>query len=225
VKNKARTFLALVAALVLAIPTFAYGDQRDGEVDKLFGQWNTPLTSTPGMNIAVFRDGKQIYAHSYGMANLELSQRNEAMLVYPLGSVSKQFVGYCIQLLASEGRLVLTEDVRRYLPEMHDFGEPITLEMLLTHTSGVRDNVSLLMAKGRRVDDVIQEQESFEMTTRQTGLNFRPGTRYRYSNGNYVLLAKIVERVSGMPFAAFLQQRVLNPLGMIHTSVVSDRLV
>jgi len=105
---------------------------------------------------------------------------------------------------------------------MHDFGETITLEMLLTHTSGVRDNVSLLMAKGRRVDDVIQEQESFDITTRQTVLNFRPGTRYRYSNGNYVLLAKVVERVSGMSFAAFLQKRVFNHLGMKHTSVVSD---
>jgi CubicO group peptidase (beta-lactamase class C family) len=213
-------FWVLIVGTLLAIPTSAHADRRSDEVDKLFARWNT--SSTPGMNIAIFRDGKQIYVHSYGMANLELSRPNDARLVYPIGSVSKQFVGYCIQLLAGEGKLSLMDDVRRYLPEMHDFGEPITLEMLLTHTSGVRDNVSLLMAKGRRVDDVIQEQESFDVTTQQTGLNFRPGTRYRYSNGNYVLLAKIVERVSGMSFAAFLQQRVLNPLGMKHTSVMSD---
>lgn len=219
-KSIARSFFALFAGLSLLIPTCANADQRSDEVNKLFGQWNS--ASTPGMNIAVFRDGKQVFAHSYGMANLELSQPNDTRLVYPIGSISKQFVGYCIQLLTSEGKLSLTDDIRHYLPEMHDFGEPITLEMLLTHTSGIRDNVSLLIAKGRRVDDVIQEQESFEMTARQTGLNFRPGTRYRYSNGNYVLLAKIVERVSGMSFATFLQERVLTPLGMIHTSVVSD---
>jgi CubicO group peptidase (beta-lactamase class C family) len=219
-KSVATIFLTVVAGTLLAIPVRVLADQRSNEVDRLFARWST--SSTPGMNVAIFRDGKQVYAHSYGMANLELSQPNDARLVYPIGSISKQFAGYCIQLLASEGKLSLTDDVRRYIPEMHDFGEPITLEMLLTHTSGVRDNVSLLIAKGRRVDDVIQEQESFDMVTRQTGLNFRPGTRFRYSNGNYVLLAKVVERVSGMPFAAFLQQRVFNPLGMIHTSVVSD---
>lgn len=164
------------------IPTFAHADQRSDEVVKLFGRWNT--SSTPGMNMAIFHDGKQVYAHSYGMANLEMSQPNDARLVYPIGSISKQFVGYCIQLLASEGKLSLADDVRRYIPEMHDFGEPITLEMLQAHTSGVRDNVNLLIAKGRRVDDVIQEQESFDIVTRQTGLNFRPGTRFRYSNGN-----------------------------------------
>lgn len=211
---------AFLAATLFAVAVSAHGDQRSDAVDKLFTQWNT--STTPGMNIAILRDGKELYAHSYGMANLELSRPNEVGLVYPIGSVSKQFVGYCIQLLASEGKLALTDDVRRYLPEMHDFGEPITLQMLLTHTSGISDNVSLLMAKGRRVDDVIQEQESFDIVTRQTSLTFHPGTRYRYSNGNYVLLAKVVERVSGVSFAAFLHQRVFNPLGMKHASVVSD---
>ena len=218
--SNARPLLALLAGTLLAIPISAHADQRSDAVDKLFERWNR--SSTPGMNIAVFRDGKPVYAQGYGMASLGLSQPNNARLVYPIGSISKQFVGYCIQLLASEGKLSLTDGVRRYLPEMHDFGEPITLEMLLTHTSGVRDNVSLLIAKGRRVDDVIPEQESFDIVTRQTGLNFRPGTRFGYSNANYVLLAKVVERVSGMPFAAFLQQRVFDPLGMKHTSVVSD---
>jgi CubicO group peptidase (beta-lactamase class C family) len=220
VKNMASTILALVTGIMFVIPAYARADQRSDEVDKLFGRWNT--FSTPGMNIAIFRDGKEVYAHSYGMANLEMSRPNDAKLVYPIGSISKQFVGYCVQLLASEGKLSLTDDLRRYIPEMHDFGEPITLEMLLAHTSGVRDNVNLLIAKGRRVDDVIQEQESFDIVTRQAGLNFRPGTRFRYSNGNYVLLARVVERVSGMPIAAFLQQRVFNPLGMKHTSGVSD---
>lgn len=176
----------------------------------------------PGMSIAIFRNGKQLYVHSYGMANLELLQPNKPTLIYPIGSISKQFTGYCIQLLASEGKLSLSDDVRRYLPEMHDFGESITLKMLLTHTSGIRDNVMLLLAKGRNINDVTPEQESFDIIVRQTGLNFRPGTRYRYSNANYVLLAKVVERVSGMPLAAFLQQHIFSPLGMNHTSVVSD---
>lgn len=212
--------LFLVAGVLLGLLSTAHADQRSDQVDKLFSKWNT--SSTPGMSVAVFRNGKQLYIHSYGMADLELSQPNKATLIYPIGSISKQFAGHCIQFLASEGKLSLSDDVRRYLPEMHDFGEPITLKMLLTHTSGIRDNVMLLLAKGRNVNDVISEQESFDIIVRQTGLNFRPGTRYRYSNANYVLLAKVVERVSGMPFAAFLQQHVFSPLGMNHTSIVSD---
>ncbi|HZY62778.1 MAG TPA: serine hydrolase domain-containing protein [Edaphobacter sp.] len=212
--------LFLIAGVLPGISSTAHADQRSDQVDRLFGRWNT--SSTPGMSVAIFRNGKQLYAHSYGMANLELSQPNKATLRYPIGSISKQFAGYCIQLLASEGKLSLSDDVRRYLPEMHNFGEPITLEMLLNHTSGIRDNVMLLLAKGRNVNDVTSEQESFDIIVRQTGLNFRPGTRYRYSNANYVLLAKVVERVSGVPYAAFLQQHIFAPLGMNHTSVVSD---
>ena len=151
----ARKFVAPVAATLLAIPICAYADQRSGKVDQLFSRWNTSPTSIPGMNIAVWRDGKRIYSRSFGMANLEFSQPNDAKLVYPIGSISKQFVGYCIQLLASEGELALRDDARLYLPELHDFGEKITLQMLLNHTSGVRDSVSLLIAKGRRVDDVV----------------------------------------------------------------------
>jgi CubicO group peptidase (beta-lactamase class C family) len=133
------------------IPTYAYADQRSDDVDRLFARWNT--FSTPGMIIAIFRDGRQFYAHGCGISNLELSQPNDARLVYPIGSISKQFAGYCIQLLASEGKLSLTDDVRRYIPEMHDFGEPMTLEMLLNHTSGVRDNVSLLIHTAVRSPD------------------------------------------------------------------------
>jgi CubicO group peptidase (beta-lactamase class C family) len=219
-KKAGAILLSLVAGVLLGLSSTAHADQRSYQVDKLFSRWNT--LSTPGMSVAIFRNGKQLYTHSYGMANLELSQPNRATLIYPLGSISKQFTGYCIQLLASEGKLSLSDDVRRYLPEMHDFGEPITLKMLLTHTSGIRDNVMLLLAKGRNINDVTPEQESFDIIVRQTGLNFRPGTRYRYSNANYVLLAKVVERVSGMPFAAFLQQHVFGPFRMSHTSIVSD---
>jgi len=219
-KSLARILSLVAAGVLIVAPAHANADLASDKLDKLFGRWNT--SSTPGMNIAIFRDGKQVYARSYGMANLEMSQPNDQGLAYPIGSISKQFVGYCIQLLASEGKLSLSDDVRRYIPEMHDFGTPITLQMLLTHTSGVRDNVNLLIAKGRRVDDVIQEQESFDIVARQSDLNFRPGTQFRYSNGNYVLLAIVVERVSGMSFRSFLQQRVFNPLGMKHTSVVSD---
>ncbi|HUA14138.1 MAG TPA: serine hydrolase domain-containing protein [Verrucomicrobiae bacterium] len=210
------------AFILLSVIALAAADQQSGEVNKLFARWDT--STTPGMNVLVLRDGQPVYSHSFGMANLELSKSNDSALVYPVGSLTKQFTAYCVHLLAKQGKLALTDDVRKYIPEMHDFGEVITLQMLLHHTSGLRDNVDLLTIKGRRVDDVISEDESFDVITGQLGLNFPPASHYRYSNANYVLLAKIVERVSGMKFSDFLKQHVFLPFGMAHTSLVTDPL-
>lgn len=212
--------LKACAVILVSVSVCAGAENRSDEVDRLFTRWNT--STTPGMNVLVLRDGKQIYSHSFGMANLELSKSNDPASVYAVGSLTKQFTAYCVHLLAQEGKLALTDDVRKYIPEMHDFGEVITLQMLLNHTSGLRDNVSLLAIEGRRVDDVISEDEAFDVITRQSGLNFPPGSRYRYSNSNYVLLAKVVERVSGMKFSDFLRQHVFVPFGMSHTSLVTD---
>ena len=139
------------AVVLVSVAAHAGSDQRSEEVNKLFNRWNT--STTPGMNVLVLRDGKQIYSHSFGMANLELSKSNDSTLVYPVGSLTKQFTAYCIHLLAQGGKLALADDIRKYIPEMHDFGEVITLQMLLNHTSGLRDNVALLAIKGYRVDD------------------------------------------------------------------------
>jgi len=206
--------------ILVSVSAHAGAKKQSKEINGLFTRWNT--STTPGMNVLVLRDGKQIYSHSFGMANLELSKSNDPTSVYPIGSITKQFTAYCVHLLAQEGKLALTDDVRKYIPEMHDFGEAITLQMLLNHTSGLRDNVTLLTIQGHRVDDVISEDETLDVITRQLGLNFPPGSRYRYSNSNYVLLAKVVERVSGMKFSDFLKQHVFIPFGMTHTLLVTD---
>lgn len=212
--------LKACAVVLMSVSAHAGAEKRSEAVNRLFTRWNT--STTPGMNVLVLRDGREIYSHSFGMANLELSKRNDPASVYPVGSLTKQFTAYCVHLLAQEGKLALTDNVRKYIPEMHDFGEVITLQMLLNHISGLRDNVTLLAIRGHRVDDVISEGETFDIITRQMGLNFPPGSRYRYSNSNYVLLAKVVERVSGMKFSDFLKQHVFIPFGMSHTYLVSD---
>jgi CubicO group peptidase (beta-lactamase class C family) len=210
-------FLALVLALA---GNPAWADTRSDAVDKLFARWNS--STTPGANVLVLKDGQELYAASYGMANLELSRRNTPELVYPIGSLSKQFTAYGIQLLVQEGKLALSDDVRRHVPELHDFGTPITIAMLMTHTSGLRDNINLLVLKGRRIDDVVPMKETLDVILAQRSLNYPPGSRYLYSNANYVLLARVIERVSGLSYADFLQQRVFSPLGLAHSRVVAD---
>ncbi len=174
------------------------------------------------MTVAVYRNGKPLYVRGYGLANVELSRPNGPDVIYPIGSISKQFTAFCIQLLAQEGKLSLQDDVRRYVPELHDFGTPITINMLLHHTSGLRESVSLLNLKGFGPEDVTTRQEALDLIYRQTALNFPPGTKYLYSNSNYILLGLVVERVSGMKLADFLRQRIFEPLRMNHTFVATD---
>ena len=210
-------FLAVLLTLA-ANPAAA--DARNDAVDKLFVNWNSD--ARPGANVLVLREGRQLHAASYGMANLEMARRNAPELVYPIGSLSKQFTAYGIQLLVRDGKLALSDDVRRYVPELHDFGTPITIAMLMSHTSGLRDNINLLVLKGHRIDDVTSMKETLDVILAQRSLNFPPGSRYLYSNANFVLLARVIERVSGVPFADFMQQRIFSPLGLGHTRVVAD---
>src|SRR5579864_5612136 len=121
-------------------------------VDQLFAQWAGP--DSPGASIAIIQNGKIVYSQGYGTANLEYGVPNSPATVFYLGSVSKQFTAFAIYLLVQDGRLSLDDDVRKYLPKLHDFGKVITIRQLLHHTSGVRDQSNLLLLAGWRLEDV-----------------------------------------------------------------------
>jgi len=202
-----------VAAAIL--PDSARADEQSAAVDGLFRRWDH--LDTPGMTVAILRDGKPLYERGYGMASVELARPNGPDIVYPLASNSKQFTAFAIQLLASDGRLSLSDDVRKYIPELHDFGTPITLDMLLHHTSGLREVVSLLDLEGHAPEDAASRAHALDILIRQRSLNFTPGSRYVYSNSNYLLLGYVVERVSGMTLGDFWRQNIFQPLGMDST--------
>jgi CubicO group peptidase (beta-lactamase class C family) len=186
-------------------------------VDELFAPWTH--VDTPGCAVAVNRDGKTIYEHGYGMADIEHGVPISSGTVFDVGSVSKQFTAFTIYLLAQEGRLSPDDDVRKYLPELNDFGKIITIQHLLHHTSGLRDHNGLLGLAGRRSDDVLTEDDILNVVWRQKALNFIPGDEFLYSNTGYVLLGLIVQRVAGKSLARFAKERIFDPLGMRHTSV------
>jgi CubicO group peptidase (beta-lactamase class C family) len=139
--------------------------------------------------------------------------------VFHVASVSKQFTAFCIALLAKEGKLSLDDDIRLYLPEMHDFGKKITLQHLIHHTSGLRDQWELLAMAGWRLDDVITTDHILQMAWRARELNFNPGDEELYCNTGYTLLAEIVSRVSKKSFRAFADSAIFKPLGMTNTHV------
>jgi CubicO group peptidase (beta-lactamase class C family) len=134
-----------------------------------------------------------------------------------VASVSKQFTAFAITLLAQQGKLSVDDELRKYLPEIHDFGKPITLRHLLYHTSGLRDQWDLLVLAGWRMDDVITQEDILTMLKRQRELNFAPGEEELYCNSGYTLLSEVVGRVSGKPFVEFTRDEMFRPLGMTNT--------
>lgn len=221
--------LSLATALLLAhgsglagTPTRAATHDADsaGQVDALFARWNR--RDTPGAAVEVRRDGQVVYRRTFGMADIEQGRPITPTTPLYVASVSKQFTAFAILLLAQDGKLSLDDDVRRYLPELPDFGKPIRIRHLLHHTSGLRDELNLLSMAGWRMEDVITEQDVMRLVRRQRALNFAPGTDFEYSNTGYMLLGMIVQRVSGESLAAFTKQRIFDPLGMHHTGFQSQ---
>ena len=222
----------MLACAMFAVPCSAQTDPAVSALaEGLFGKWSGP--GTPGCAIAAHRDGKPVLARAWGQADLEHNIANSPQTVFEAGSVSKQFTSAAILLLARDGKLALSDDVRKYVPELPDYGKTITLEHLLTHTSGLRDWGTLLDVAGwPRGTRVFSMEQTLALAVRQRALNFSPGARYSYSNTGYVLAAIIIGRVSGKSLGEFTHERLFVPLGMKHTQwrdnfrrIVSDRAV
>lgn len=170
--------------------------------------------AVPGASVLVLRDGVPLLRRAYGLADLEQQVAATPATNYRLASMTKQFTAAAVLALIEDGRLSLDDPVREWLPSLPPAADPITIRHLLTHTSGLIDYEDLIPpATTRQVHDadVLQLLES------QHRLYFAPGTRYRYSNTGYALLALIVARVSGQDFASFLRTRIFLPLGMRDT--------
>ena len=192
------------------------------QVDELFAEWDTE--DSPGAAVGIFKDGRLVYARGYGVANLDYGIPMTPRTVLRIGSISKQFVAMCVAILAEQGRLSFDDDIRTYLPEMPDYGEPITIRHLLHHTSGIREYLTLLALIGKPEGSGYRytTRELVGLLARQRELNFNPGERFSYTNSGYFLLAEIVTRVSGMKASAFAKENVFDPLGMKNTRFYDD---
>src|SRR5687767_3664181 len=210
-------------ALTLAIPALAQqpADTTRVAVNRAFAAWSS--TDSPGCALGVARNGQVVFENGYGMANLETETPITPASIFHVASVSKQFTGMAIALLARDGKLSLDDDVRKYITELPNYGHRITIRHLLNHTSGLRDQWDLLfMARGRFEENRITEADVLEIVARQKALNFVPGTEYLYSNTGYTLSAIIVKRVSGKSLREFADERIFKPLGMSDTHFHDD---
>jgi CubicO group peptidase (beta-lactamase class C family) len=184
-------------------------------VDAIFSAYDRP--DSPGCALGVIQDGKLIYDRGYGQANLDYRLPLTRHSVFDIGSTSKQFVALVALLIEQEGKWKLDDPVRKYLPELPDYGSPLTLRHMLTHTSGLRDYLTLFSLAQRGRDDFYTDEDVVAMIVRQKELNFPPGSDYLYSNSGYYLISTLVKRVTGRTLRQYAQDKIFAPLGMSHT--------
>ena len=190
------------------------------KVDELFTDWNK--IDSPGCAIAIIKDGEVIHSRGYGMANLEHDIPISTTSVFDVGSISKQFVAMSIALLARQNKLSLNDRIQKYLPEIWDYQQPITIHHLIHHTSGLRDYIVLMDLCGFCWDNHCPHDEIMSLICRQPELNFPPGTEYLYSNTGYLLLGEIIKRVSGKSLRGFTDEHIFAPLKMNSTHFRDD---
>ncbi len=182
------------------------------QVDQVFAQWDRP--DSPGCALGVYQDGRMAYTRGYGIADLEHNVPITPDSVFYAGSVSKQFTAMAAALAIAQGKLGADDDVRKYVPELPDYGRTITIRHLIHHTSGLRDVNTLMGLAGRRDEEAFDNDAVLRIVARQKALNFMPGDEHLYSNSGYAMLALAVERATGTPFAAYADASIFQPLGM-----------
>lgn len=222
---KSLTFKAIRCFLTLML--FAAGPTQiiaqnppanlEYKIDSLFSIYNE--NPSPGIAVGIMLDGEVLLSKGYGLANLEHNIPISGTTVFDIGSVSKQFTAYAIAQLEEEGKLSFNDDIRKYLPDLYDFGQTITIDDLLFHTSGLRDSGVLRgYIEGRQeVGKTITQEGQLILIYNQSELNFIPGTQTLYCNSGYTLLSEIIEVVSEITLASYLKQEVFEPLDMQST--------
>ena len=214
-----RLSLGAIALLALARPLSAQS-AANPPIDRIFAEYDKP--TSPGCAVGAIQNNRYLYKRGYGMANLDYDIPNAPEMVYYIGSDSKQFTAASIALLSLQGKLSLDDNIRKYFPELPDYGTPITIRHLIYHTSGIRDIYTLMSLRGDRLEDVFPDSAALALIFRQKGLGFKPGDAYSYSNSGYFLLAQLIKRVTGQSLREFADAQIFMPLGMTHTHFHDD---
>ncbi len=212
-------------ALLLAAPLVgqAPSDPPPARVDSIFAPMNR--SDGPGCALGVYRAGTIAHSNGYGLASLEHGVPITPKTDFYIASTSKQFTAASIALLAEAGRLDLSSSARRYVPELPAYADSVTVLNLVHHTSGIRDYLTLWGQAGKSFGNDIGEDEALSSIVRQKALDFKPGSRWSYSNSGYFLLSVIVRRATGKSLRQFTDSAIFKPLGMTNTHFHDDRMM
>ncbi len=210
----------ILPLFIILLPITAEGqidNLKERAIDSIFLEWNSP--NSPGGAIGIAIDGNLVYSKAFGLASLEYLVPNNTGTRFNIASVSKEFTAMGIVKLCLEGKLSIDDDVRKYIPELPDFGYTVTLRHMLHHTSGMRSLHLMLEIAGWRGDDTRTNDDLLRFITKQRDLNFIPGDEYMYCNTGYILMGMIIERLTGQDFPSWMRENIFLPLGMYNTYV------
>lgn len=218
-KNRpSSTLTAFLLVLVFSFSAYAQATNgasgleatMDAEMAKAF------KPNEPGAAVIVVKDGKTLFRKGYGMANMELGIPIEPDMIFRIGSITKQFTAVATLMLAEQGKLSLSDEITKYLPDYPTHGKKITVEHLLTHTSGIKSYTDVptfqeIMRKDMSLKELIDSFKNHPM-------EFDPGERWAYNNSAFVMLGAVIEKASGQNYADFVEKNIFAPLGMKQTS-------
>lgn len=216
-----RIFLFICCSSLLAAgfsQSPAIGESKIKSLDSLF-RLTFPSTE-PGAIILLAKDGKPFFRKAYGMANIELPVTMNTDHKMGIGSISKQFTAMALLLLQQEGKLNVKDDIRKYLPQYNTWGRTITIDQILSHTSGI-PSYTELPGFDTLADKKISNSRLISFFEKSP-LIFEPGSNWSYSNSGFVLAGVIVEKITGQPFNDFVSERILKKLNMTETSFGSS---
>jgi CubicO group peptidase (beta-lactamase class C family) len=218
----------LVLAVLLSV-SFNLNPARGQSPGQLTAEFDRIISSEfkaqePGGVVLVTRRGAVIYKKAFGMANLELDVPMKEEMVFNIASITKQFTAVAVLQLAEQGKLSVQDEITKYLPDYPVNGQKITVENLLTHTAGIPGPAREAMSSLQGRKNIVGLQEIIA-TFRNRPLDFAPGTKWSYSNDGYILLGAIIEKVSGVSYAAYLEKNIFKPAGMTRTLFGDDQLL
>jgi CubicO group peptidase (beta-lactamase class C family) len=191
------------------------------KIDSLIQTLSTK--EAPGGAIAVVRNGELLYKKVFGLANLDYKIPVTDSTVFNLASTSKQFTAFLALLLEAENKLNLDDPIQKYIPELKNYGHPITIRQLIHHTSGIPSTDNLRLFAGLSLEMPWDKEDEFEMIKSYQKLNFIPNNEHIYSNSGYFLLSRIIEKVEGKSFTQSIKERIFVPLGMKTATIYDSR--
>lgn len=217
-RRSAVAFLILASMAVSAQQKKKDASPMSAEFDKILSAQFGP--SETGCAALVAIKGQVVYRKAFGLANLELNVPMQPDMVFRVGSITKQFTAISILQLMEQGKLSLQDDITKFIPDYPTHGYKITIEHLLTHTSGIKSYTNVPEFADYRRDD--KKPEEVIKIFRNQPMEFAPGTKWNYNNSGYFLLGYIIEKVSGMTYSEYLEKNIFGPAGMTNSLYGSD---
>lgn len=190
-------------------------------LDKVFSEWDNS-TAKLGVAAGLIKDGKIVYSKGFGSADITNEIPINTDTKFQIGAMSKQFTAFAILLLEEQGKLSLSDEVRKYIPELPDFGHKITIKHLLSQSSGIHDFWALKEIAGWRGKDVFTKKDALDLIFQQKELDYETGTKFSHTSSGLILLAEVIKQVTGQTLAEFSEKHIFQPLKMTNTLFCDD---